>query len=182
MYMFPCTKCDRTFETQRGLNGHQVAHKEGQRYKKSRRQTPSTYNCQECSIECTIGYSKDNKFCSNRCQQDWMWKNITIPRIESGKATHNSYVILKRYLEEKVGNVCSECGQTQVWNGKPLTLQVDHKDGDSDNNFPSNIRLLCPNCHTQTETFGTKGKGSRYKKVTKRNQYICEYRGSLAQR
>jgi hypothetical protein len=40
-------------------------------------------------------------------------------------------------------------------------LQLDHIDGDSDNNYPKNLRLLCPNCHAQTENFGSKGKGSK---------------------
>ena len=69
-------------------------------------------------------------------------------------------------------------GLGPIWNGKPLSLQLDHIDGDSDNCVPSNLRLLCPNCHTQTDTYGSKGKGSRYKKVTKRNDYIRKYRGS----
>lgn len=40
-----------------------------------------------------------------------------------------------------------------VWNGKKLVLQVDHIDGDDSNNLIENLRLLCPNCHTQTETY-----------------------------
>ena len=50
-----------------------------------------------------------------------------------------------------------ECGQGAMWNGKPLTLQVDHIDGNHANNDQNNLRWLCPNCHTQTPTWGTKG-------------------------
>jgi hypothetical protein len=49
--------------------------------------------------------------------------------------------------------VCSECGQLPEWNGKPLVLQVDHINGDPTDNRPENLRFLCPNCHTQTDTF-----------------------------
>jgi 5-methylcytosine-specific restriction endonuclease McrA len=84
---------------------------------------------------------------------------------------------LKKYLIEKFGEQCSECGQEGTWNNSPLVLQLDHIDGDSDNNFLKNLRLLCPNCHTQTENFGSKGQGSRYKKNTKRNLYLREYKG-----
>lgn len=48
---------------------------------------------------------------------------------------------------------CSECGQDRTWNNKPLTLQIDHIDGNPKNNNPSNLRFICPNCHTQTKTF-----------------------------
>ncbi len=49
---------------------------------------------------------------------------------------------------------CDICGQSRIWNNNKLTLQVDHINGDSTNNNPNNLRFICPNCHTQTETFG----------------------------
>ena len=68
------------------------------------------------------------------------------------------------------------CDNKGEYNGQPLSLQLDHVDGNANNDMPSNLRLLCPNCHTQTENFGSKGKGSRYKKITKRNSYLREYK------
>lgn len=133
------------------------------------------YNCLHCGKENKWGRSKTNKFCDNICQGRYKWVNETIPRIEAGLVPDGSPA-LKKYLLETRGEHCVECGQTGTWNNKPLVLQLDHIDGDSDNNYPKNIRLLCPNCHTQTENFGSKGKGSRYKKITKRNQYLREYK------
>ena len=63
-----------------------------------------------------------------------------------------------------------------MFGNKKLSLQLDHIDGDSDNNKLHNLRLLCPNCHSQTSTFGNAGKGNRYKKITKRNSYLREYK------
>lgn len=56
---------------------------------------------------------------------------------------------------------CSECGQPPEWKGKPLRLQVDHRDGNGLNNVPENIRFLCPNCHTQTDNYGSLNLKSR---------------------
>jgi hypothetical protein len=136
------------------------------------------YNCLHCNKENLWGHSKINKFCDNVCQGQYRWINESIPRIESGQVGGGS-PMLKKYLVEKRGDICSQCSQGNMWNDKLLVIQVDHIDGDSDNNFPSNLRLLCPNCHTQTENFGSKGQGSRYKKVSKRNKYLQEYKASL---
>jgi hypothetical protein len=53
-------------------------------------------------------------------------------------------------------NKCQECGNIGSWNGKELKLQLDHINGSSNDNRLENLRILCPNCHTQTETFGSK--------------------------
>jgi len=55
---------------------------------------------------------------------------------------------------------CEECGITE-WNGRPAPLQVDHTDGDYCNNELMNLRILCANCHMQTETWGFKGARRR---------------------
>lgn len=48
---------------------------------------------------------------------------------------------------------CEKCGQTNEWNGEPLVMHMDHIDGDNTNNLLINLQILCPNCHTQTDTF-----------------------------
>ncbi|MFY1633761.1 helix-turn-helix domain-containing protein [Solwaraspora sp. WMMB335] len=54
--------------------------------------------------------------------------------------------------------VCSECGTGEQWNGRPLTLQVDHVDGRFWDCRPENLRLLCPNCHTQTANYAGRNR------------------------
>lgn len=173
-----CNVCDKPFKNYRALNGHKSTHARTEQYSQSRRSIPATFDCIECGAVSPHGWSKRNKFCSLKCKNDWKWKHITVPAIEAGDKTHNSTSTLKKYLRDKFGDVCSCCGQLPVWNGKPLQLQLDHIDGNSDNNLPTNLRLLCPNCHTQTNNFGSRGKGKRYHKVAARNKYIRQYRGN----
>lgn len=53
-------------------------------------------------------------------------------------------------------NVCSICASPPIWNNKHLTLQLDHINGVRSDNRITNLRILCPNCHTQTDTFAGK--------------------------
>jgi len=52
---------------------------------------------------------------------------------------------------------CSICGNEGMWNGKPLKLELHHIDGNHRNNDVNNLTFLCPNCHTQTDTYRNKG-------------------------
>lgn len=61
---------------------------------------------------------------------------------------------------------CELCGNTGVHNGKKLVLQIDHKNGDSRDHRFENIRYLCPNCHSQTETFTGKNTKTQKQKRT----------------
>ena len=47
---------------------------------------------------------------------------------------------------------CLECGIAN-WRNKPISLHLDHIDGNRENNSLSNLRILCPNCHSQTSTY-----------------------------
>ncbi|MET9292856.1 HNH endonuclease signature motif containing protein [Streptomyces sp. NPDC003077] len=64
-------------------------------------------------------------------------------------------------LELGVREECARCGTAPWWRGRPLPLETDHIDGDWRNNEPGNLRLLCPNCHSATDTYRGRGKRGR---------------------
>ncbi|NWF30089.1 HNH endonuclease [Streptomyces sp. PKU-EA00015] len=71
---------------------------------------------------------------------------------------------LRRALHEiGVPEQCDECGTGPVWLGRPMTLEVDHINGDWSDDRAENLRLLCPNCHAITGTWcrGSKRQASR---------------------
>ena len=85
-------------------------------------------------------------------------------RVERGEVWNPS--TLKRYLLYTRGNKCELCNGEPIHNGKELKFELNHIDGNSDNNMPMNIQLICPNCHSQLPTsIG----GLKNKKFAKRN-------------
>lgn len=70
-----------------------------------------------------------------------------------------SRVYAKRRLIERglLTNTCAECG-INAWRGRPLSLQLHHVNGDGQDWRIENLQLLCPNCHSQTDTYGAKNK------------------------
>jgi RNA polymerase subunit RPABC4/transcription elongation factor Spt4 len=66
---------------------------------------------------------------------------------------------MKNYIIESKGNECEECGISE-WNGKSIVFELEHKDGNHHNNERDNLEALCPNCHSITDTWKGRNKGS----------------------
>jgi 5-methylcytosine-specific restriction endonuclease McrA len=84
----------------------------------------------------TIRYKNEEIFCENSTYD---------------RSTLRNKIIKELILEYK----CSDCGIID-WNRKKLSLQLDHINGVSNDNRIENLRFLCPNCHSQTKTWGNK--------------------------
>ncbi len=130
-----------------------------------------TYICLHCNSEFGFrGYSYNHKFCSIECSLNKRLENknnLAEQRYQdwlSGKdlGIKNPRSLIRKFLIKRDGYRCSCCG-IDTWNGKEITLWTDHIDGNATNNKPSNFRLICPNCDSQSDTFGGKnyGKGRK---------------------
>jgi len=115
-----------------------------------------TYFCKTCGAESNWSHQKMNVYCSNSCSAKGMFTE-TINRFNRGEVKDRATI--RKVLTEIEGYKCSCCGISE-YNNKPITLQVDHIDGNAGDNSPDNLRLICPNCHSQTSTFSAKNKGN----------------------
>lgn len=112
--------------------------------------------------------NRANKYCKG-CSDSHIYNSITTLTLANVRTDRSRKMIL---LRER-GHQCEICLLTE-WRGKPIPLDLDHIDGNPDSNDADNLRLLCPNCHAQTDTY--KGKGTRAgrysrRKLTRRRRY-----------
>ena len=71
---------------------------------------------------------------------------------------YQSFKLKKRLIRRGIKqNTCEKCGITK-WQDKPLNMELHHLDGNRTNHHISNLMLLCPNCHSQTDTFRAKNR------------------------
>lgn len=67
---------------------------------------------------------------------------------------------IRDYIKESQNHKCAICGLEDNWNGQELHFVLDHIDGDASNNWKDNLRLICPNCDSQLDTYKSKNKNS----------------------
>ena len=124
--------------------------------------------CENCKKEFETK-RKDKKFCSFECSAEYKHKESYNDFLENNdKYCKGNYTpkYFKSFFLEEQGGVCDICGCKPEHNGKPLVFILDHIDGDASNNKRSNLRMICPNCDSQLDTFKSKNKNS-----TRRNYW-----------
>ena len=137
--------------------------------------TAQTATCIYCGKTFIKYPSSKHLYCSTKCagahkrqQHIEAWKSGD----NSGTTNYKCSSPVRNYLLQKHNYKCEKCGWGEI---NPFTnkvpLQIHHIDGNSENNTEDNLQVLCPNCHSLTENFGSrnnnapKGKSAYYGKA-----------------
>jgi hypothetical protein len=89
-----------------------------------------------------------------------------------GRATSRSHLRLRLIAKGLKENRCESCGVTD-WQGEPLSITLQHINGDGRDNRLENLMMLCPNCHAQTENFAGRGMGRRRRGPAQNGKDSC---------
>lgn len=141
-----CDLCEFEATNKEQFAGHRSAHvRRGELQKRPPR--PTTHACKICNLEFPSGPRLGTHMRTH-------WSDEKLKAIFSyGKRRSSLRIALFKIGKEYR---CELCNLGPEWNGQALVLQVDHIDGDRQNHDIKNLRFLCPNCHTQTPTYGSK--------------------------
>lgn len=130
---------------------------------------------QEC-VNCNEQYlstSKHSKYCSKECEITYK----TNKKYEFYLNNQDDYCkitdikFLKRHILKEQNNCCEICENKNVWNEKMIVFILDHINGDASNNRRENLRLICPNCDSQLDTYKSKNKNS-----ARKQRYLLNYK------
>lgn len=166
-----CAFCQSTLPYEKRQNkfcGHSCAAKQTnvgvtRNPKKHERRT----HCLKCGEVIT---GSGRTYCSRKCsgahKEDKFVEAFLNNSLKAGSSTTRS---IRKYLSRTAGERCQECGWAKRHSvtGR-VPIEVDHVDGNAENNSPNNVRLVCPGCHALTPTFRNlnKGKGRAARRKT----------------
>ena len=118
--------------------------------------------CKNCGLECSY---PSGIYCSSKCKSEYEYDKFIQNWLEgntSGMRNDGSVSgYIRKYMLKKNGSKCQKCGWNEI---SPFTgnspLHIHHIDGNSDNCSENNLMVLCPNCHSLTENFGSRNKNN----------------------
>jgi 5-methylcytosine-specific restriction endonuclease McrA len=93
-------------------------------------------------------------------------QGIPLSEILEGKhPQYQTYKLKNRLIKEGIKDNCCEVCGIKDWNNIQLNMELDHIDGDRTNHKIDNLRIICPNCHSQTDTYRSKNRVPREKSL-----------------
>lgn len=152
-----CIECSKEFETKdkrKKFCGHSCS------AKSSNRGRARPANCKHClnSVDSWLTY------CSNSCAikfREAEKLRLWLEGAWNPESVRDIPRCIRTYLTKQQNDACIKCGWSVVnlYTGK-VPLQINHIDGKASNNRKENLELICPNCHSLTENFGSRNKSS----------------------
>jgi len=162
-YSYTCFTCTNTFTTKHkpaNLNTPFCSHScSAKTSNKSIKRKKEIKYC----LFCNKILNKGTKYCSSECSARDRTEQFIRSWLEGNKSWSVSSQVpawARKHLSREQGGVCAICGIEPMWQGLPLVFIADHINGDSSNNHRDNLRLICPNCDSQLDTYKAKNKGN----------------------
>ena len=136
-----CKECNNEFESKKFEERLFCNHSCSASYNIKHKPRKDHGNCLCCNLELRV---KDSKYCNIECHVQHK-RDVVFNKIESGDISLSSKSY-KKYLIHKHGNKCMECGWNEINPiSKRVPIELEHIDGNSENNNLNNLKLLCPN-------------------------------------
>jgi Zn finger protein HypA/HybF involved in hydrogenase expression len=158
-----CKKCGGIFEPQKGLINYcslvcrnSRVWSEEDKIKKS--------NSNKNSIKVKEGIKKKNEWFDYKKHGEKI-KETWNKKILEEDFLNLSFQRLKKRIVLEQNSKCNHCGICE-WNGKSIVLELEHINGDNQNNDRDNLEAICPNCHSQTSTWRGKNKKTNRFKIS----------------
>jgi hypothetical protein len=158
-----CNKLEIKLTTRSKFPKNWSPHNKGKKEKKE------CANCKElylstqkvskyCSKDCEVEYKINKKYEYYLDNQDEYLKIVSIK-------------FVKQHILKEQNNCCNICENKNEWNGELIVFILDHINGDASNNKRENLRLVCPNCDSQLDTYKSKNKNS-----ARKERYLLNYK------
>ena len=158
-----CNKLDIKLIVRSKFPENWVPHNKGKREKKE---------CVNCK-HLYLSTQKSSKYCSKECEVEYKtnkkYEYYLNHQEEYCKIITTNF--LKRHILKEQNNCCKICENENKWNGKSIVFVLDHINGDASNNNRENLRLVCPNCDSQLDTYKSKNKNS-----ARKSRYLLNYK------
>jgi hypothetical protein len=131
-----------------------------------------TIKCLRCGIELKPNHPKQI-YCSHICSTEYKKEKTYENYLNNQEQYYGKHDLssLKNWFLKDQDYKCDICNINNNWNGFELIFVLDHIDGNADNNYRENLRLVCPNCDSQLDTFKSKNKNS-----SRKERYILQYK------
>lgn len=116
---------------------------------------------------CLKGFYPNNesvRFCSKQCQADYRYLDYITKWqqgvVSGGRKGGFVSTYVRRWIYDKFNRRCSQCGWSKMnpWS-RATSLEIDHINGNSEDHSENNLTLLCPNCHSLTQTYKSLNRG-----------------------